>query len=153
MTPADLSLPDRILTRLRVTPDGCWVWTGFCNPKGYGQTWLTDRVWLVHRLTWVASGHELTVDGLGFPHWMLDHLCRVPPCANPAHLQLVTARENTQRGAAGINHASVTHCPQGHEYSPENTRIRKGKHRTCRTCANAQRRRRQAARRLEAGRI
>lgn len=30
----------------------------------------------------------------------------------------------------------ITHCPQGHEYTPENTRIKKGVSRNCRKCEN-----------------
>lgn len=72
----------------------------------------------------------------------LDHLCRVRCCVNPAHLEIVTNRENAIRGLgptlARQRQVSKTHCPQGHEYSPENTIHRdskkKGKSRHCREC-------------------
>lgn len=44
-------------------------------------------------------------------------------------------REREYRPAQGNAHADRTHCPQGHEYSPENTRVRKNGHRDCRECA------------------
>lgn len=39
----------------------------------------------------------------------------------------------------GRNHrANKTHCPQGHEYTPENTRVLANGGRRCRTCIRAQ---------------
>jgi hypothetical protein len=54
----------------------------------------------------------------------LDHLCRNRGCVFPPHLEPVTHRENCLR-APGVASENVvkTHCPQGHEYTPENTRI------------------------------
>jgi hypothetical protein len=42
--------------------------------------------------------------------------------------------------------AKRTHCPQGHEYSPENTTVHEGK-RSCRTCRNERKREKRAANR------
>jgi hypothetical protein len=71
----------------------------------------------------------------------LDHLCRVPPCVNPEHLEPVTPAVNTQRGEP----ATKTHCKNGHEYTPENTYIRSGKgkggKRDCRACGRERTRR------------
>jgi hypothetical protein len=70
---------------------------------------------------------------------------------NPAHLELVTNRENQMRGEAFVRtNASKTHCPAGHAYTPENTiRMPMAGHvaRRCRACFNARERIRQRARR------
>jgi hypothetical protein len=67
----------------------------------------------------------------------IDHLCRNLRCCNPLHLEPVTARENLARSAinpTSINRAK-THCPSGHEYTPENTRMERLRSGTlCRRC-------------------
>jgi hypothetical protein len=98
-----------IFDRLVVDEDGCWRWPGAKNPKGYGVIRRDGKRLPVHRVA-----YELRVgpipDGL-----VLDHLCRVRNCANPAHLEPVTPGENTLRGEgpAAVN-ARKTHCSRGH---------------------------------------
>lgn len=121
----------------------CLVWTGSTRAKGYGAHWHIDRRYASHRWLyerWVGP----IPDGL-----VIDHLCRNPPCCNPAHLEPVTSAENTRRGLTGQYWAAKTHCPQGHEYTEENTYIspgRGGTGRCCRICkAESNRRRRRLA--------
>lgn len=92
----------------------CWPYTGVLNSSGYGP----------HRRTFLAAGGYIP-DGLE-----LDHLCGNKPCCNPLHLEPVTPAENRRRRTA-----KITHCPQGHEYTPENTYVKNGS-RNCRKCAN-----------------
>jgi hypothetical protein len=121
--------------------DDCWLWIAKCNNRGYGMFGLDRRMQTAHRVA-----YELWVgpipDGLE-----IDHLCGVRHCVNPAHLEAVTHRENLLRGSgfAAIN-AAKTHCPRGHEYTPENTYTNPNPNggRICRTCKRA--RDRQAAR-------
>jgi hypothetical protein len=72
-------------------------------------------------------------------------LCRVTLCVRPDHLEPVTPKVNTNRG---INHeVTVTHCPKGHPYDEENTRIARrprGTYRLCRACHREDERRRRA---------
>lgn len=120
------SLPANL--RARITPDatGCWVWTGHVDRHGYGKFGKTGEPWnttLAHRLVYMLLAGPIP------PGLQLDHLCRWPRCVNPDHLEPVTGGENTRRGGRAIR----THCPSGHEYTPENTYTHKGKRR-CRTC-------------------
>lgn len=119
----------------------CWVWVSILKPAGYGQFHegvSPNRALLAHRVA-----YELLVgpvpDGL-----QIDHLCRVRRCVNPGHLEPVTPAENTRRGAAVI-----THCPAGHPYDEENTRVRPNGHRGCNTCNRASARRQWLRRKAE----
>jgi hypothetical protein len=118
----------------RASDDGCWEWLGAKN-GGYGRFHLRSqgpgRATAAHRVS-----YELLVgpipDGL-----TLDHLCRNRGCVNPAHLEPVTNKTNILRGESfSADHARRTHCPHGHEYTPENTYWRTGKRtgRECREC-------------------
>ena len=123
--------------------NGCWQWSGRRSTTEYGVFVLDGRNFRAHRVA-----YELRVGPI--PEGLqLDHLCRNRSCVNPAHLEPVTNRENTLRG---VNHvaalARVTHCPAGHEYTPESTRLRRSRYgtvnRSCRTCDLERRAGRQA---------
>ncbi len=129
--------PEDIYARLVPDPEtGCLLWTG-CTGHGYGLVKIRQRHLLVHRVAWELARGPIP-EGLE-----LDHLCRVPSCANVDHLEPVTRRENTLRGIgpAAIN-ARKTHCIHGHEFTPENTYLkhtsRGGVQRQCRACKRAQ---------------
>ncbi len=110
---------------------GCWLWTGQLTHQGYGR--IIGRVdggprkyHSAHRLVYrTLRGH--IPDGL-----VLDHLCRIHSCVNPAHLEPVTCKENIRRGETALANLNKTHCPQGHPYSPENVYLHAGRH--CRIC-------------------
>lgn len=114
---------------------GCWAWTGFVKPNGYGQIGLGKRGMGIAHAHRVA--YELYVGPI--PTGMtLDHLCRVRCCVNPDHLEPVTNAENIRRGdsgkATGRQQRAKTHCLRGHEYTPENTIWDRRGNRCCRAC-------------------
>lgn len=129
----------KLLARVEYdTNGGCWLWSGGLNPGGYGSFFVKKSAGKMtrepaHRLSYRLFRGEIPA-GL-----QIDHLCRVRCCCNPAHMETVTARVNTLRSkATSALNALKTHCPLGHEYSPENTWRRRGA-RICRTCVQARR--------------
>ncbi len=124
---------DRFWSKVDRT-SGCWLWTATVNNQGYGMFGLAGSMVLAHRWAYEDMVGPIP-EGL-----VIDHLCRVKPCVNPAHLETVTQRVNSQRGIvggrSGPNNANrlKTHCPQDHPYDEANT-YRDKNGRRCRTCA------------------
>ncbi len=113
---------------------GCWLWLGSVHGNGYGVLKLRGHAHLAHRLSYETHVGPIP-QGLD-----LDHLCRVRCCVNPRHLEPVSRRVNVSRGLVSTRHdwsngkSSITHCPRGHEYNAENTRIDKLNRRLCKSC-------------------
>lgn len=136
-----------------IQPDdrGCWIWTGtIIAGTGYGQFWLDGGKIPAHRF---AYSHFIgpIPDGL-----VIDHLCRVPACVNPDHLEPVTPRENVMRGllpsVMKARAAKRTQCIHGHDLFGPNLYLATDGARRCRTCGRAARARYRArvkARKLE----
>jgi hypothetical protein len=93
---AEDQLGSRFMSKVQVTTDGCWMWLGARTPQGYGRVSYEGQVWGAHRLAYTLLVNEIT------PGYVLDHLCRTPPCVNPAHLEPVTRAVNTRRGDSPI---------------------------------------------------
>lgn len=129
------------LDKVEIDAAGCWLWTGSLDRHGYGSFGVRRHTTRAHRYA-----YELLVgpipEGL-----VIDHLCRVRRCVNPAHLEPVTIAVNLAR--SGALEASRqwalarTHCRHGHEFTPENTFTNVRGARVCLTC----RREQEAARR------
>ena len=112
-------------------PDGCWTWTACKNPDGYGKIGLEGDTIYAHRLAYLLCIGPIPL------YLEVDHLCRNPACVNPSHLELVSHAENVRRGDNWSKgwERDVTHCPQGHEYTPDNL-VKQGlsNKRKCKTC-------------------
>lgn len=125
----DARLPDRFWSKVIPEPNsGCWLWLGGLQHNDYGAYTISGKNIRAHRFAYSVLVGEIR-DGM-----VLDHLCRTPPCCNPAHLEQVTQRENVLRGVGPSSvGAAATHCPSGHPYDDANTRLQDGT-RQCRQC-------------------
>lgn len=134
-----------VLSKVRQDENGCWIWQGFKNWKGYGQVGYRGKNIAVHRqIFMVTYGVKL-----GF-HDYVCHACDVKPCCNPLHLfrgdNKINQLDAANKGVHGCN--KKTHCPRGHKYDDENTYvIKKANGRTARDCRICQR----ARMRIDAG--
>ena len=145
------SLATRLMSKVdKNGPNGCWLWLGTKDGRGYGQIRSKGRERLVkaHRVS-----YELFVgpipDGL-----TIDHLCRTKHCVNPSHLEPVSMRENLMRSdSQSSQNARKTHCRNGHEFVGESLILVKtpfGIGRRCRLCDQARDRRRRGRRSVQA---
>jgi hypothetical protein len=122
---------------------GCWLWTASLTTAGYGSIGVgAGRTRNAHIVSWNLHRGDVP-DGLE-----LDHLCRNRACVNPDHLEPVTGRENVRRGLLGVLAVKPTNCPQGHEYTPENTSFTKRGWMYCDQCKRDKALPRMRARRL-----
>lgn len=106
-------------------PGDCWLWTGTKDRDGYGKFHAPNGTGGAHRAAFELWEGPIP-KGLH-----IDHLCRVPNCVNPAHMEPVTPAENCRRGY----HATKTHCKHGHKYTADNLQRNKAGIRMCKTCS------------------
>lgn len=121
-------IKDGPIPSYRPSLGACWIWTGAkYTHTSHGKFWFTGRVRPAH-----AASYELFVGPI--PEGLeIDHLCRVPSCVNPKHLEAVTHQENMARGFYGM----ATHCPEGHPYEGDNLYLDPRGERQCRACRRA----------------
>jgi len=123
---------ERLLSRCRQDGD-CWTYTGPLDFKGYSRIrGEGGKREFGHWISWKYF-REDRPPGLSY-----DHLCRNRACVNPWHGDPVPAAVNNQRApeCRSTVNSMATHCPSGHEYSPENTYVNDQGWRWCRPCHN-----------------
>lgn len=83
----------RFMERVEVgREDGCWIWHGYVNERGYG------RIVLDHATKRYAHRVAYTILRGPIPFGTeLDHTCLVERCVNPWHLEPVSHTENVAR--------------------------------------------------------
>jgi len=132
----------------------CFLYKGKLDRQGYGHVGVNSKPVGAHRISYETWHGPIPED------FHIDHICHNDDahaglcdggptcshrrCINPAHLEAVSAQSNGARSphsgkghpprGMGAVHTLKTHCPRGHMYDDENTRIHHGS-RECKTCA------------------
>lgn len=125
-----MTIEGRFHLKYKVNANGCWIWTGAALKSGYGL--FTDenrKTVTAHRWSYRHFVAEIPQGSV------IDHICRVPSCVNPRHLQATSQSHNIKRSLFAKQRRARTHCKNGHEYTIENTKYlpnRRG--RICRAC-------------------
>lgn len=128
---------DLFLRQINYT-ETCWLWTGTVAVNGYGVMNIRNgkrankKQGKVHRLSWEIANERRVPVGL-----TIDHTCVVSLCVNPAHLEPVTSRVNLLRRWERFRANRPSHCFNGHEYTPETSKIAKRGTLVCRLCERA----------------
>lgn len=90
----------------------CMIWQGGKTSHGYGVVVYMNQQTTTHRVLYMLR-HGAIPAGME-----IDHTCNRRDCINPAHHQLVTHKENMQRGAQ-----RRTTCRAGHPWDDKNTYV------------------------------
>lgn len=83
--------PVEVRFERHVSPEpnsGCFLWTAYVTPKGYGTFGDGKGTILAHRFAWKLANGPIPAG-----RWVL-HRCDNPSCVNPDHLFLGDSRAN-----------------------------------------------------------
>lgn len=115
----------RFWSKVRKT-ESCWIWDGSLFHDGYGLFKYSGKNKRAHRVAWFLENGEIPAN------LFVCHTCDNLRCVRPDHLFIGSVSDNKRDCVNKKRDAQSkkTHCPKGHEYSQENTRIYNG----CRIC-------------------
>lgn len=82
------SLETRFWAKVDKT-DGCWLWTGSRDHKGYGRLNVDRKPVAAHRLLILLTTGEMPAAGQ-----VVCHHCDTPACVRPDHLFVGTQSDN-----------------------------------------------------------
>ena len=122
----------RFMAKVKRDRWGHWRWQGPLQ-KGRGQFSFGGKQSVgAHRAAWILFRGPIPDSA------DVHHVCRVPDCANPDHLTLLTPAEHNREHKLGVR---KTHCKNGHPMEGDNVLWRRRASdgymmRFCRECKN-----------------
>lgn len=128
------SLIRRLLTKITIAPNGCWLWVG--AGAVYGTIRVGGQWESAHRVSYALFVGPIPAG------YVIDHeVCDTPRCINPVHLVAKTNVENVLRGSSPLaKNARKETCKYGHPFD-QVRKSRSGRRvpsRVCGTCAQRQ---------------
>lgn len=90
---------EKVIKKSEKQSNGCLIFKGCILYHGYGHIRDGDKMKMAHRVTYEHTNGPIPDDK------EIDHLCRNRACVNPDHMEVVTHKENVNRGLAGHNHS------------------------------------------------
>src|SRR6266496_6030867 len=85
--------------------DGCWEWTAFVHPGGYGMFWYGGRMQQAHRCSYIFTHGQPPPDR---PFVLHKVECSNKICVRPDHLYAGTSKQNAEDSmAVGTFHHPV----------------------------------------------
>lgn len=89
---------ERFLPNIYKSQSSCWLWLGAKTSAGYGEVTIQGKTWLAHRFSYLY--HKEEDPGPLF----VCHTCDNPPCVNPYHLWLGSAKDNLRDMCYKLRH-------------------------------------------------
>lgn len=120
----------RFWSKVEKSDSGCWIWSAYRDPKGYGTFGFKGKVQKAHRVA-----YQLAIGPIPEGAHVL-HSCDTPPCVNPAHLRAGTRSDNMRDKVLRGRDYNVkkSQCIHGHPFDETNTYVTPDGRRNCRTC-------------------
>lgn len=85
-----MTLLERLLGKVVVNSNDCWIWQGGINNIGYGMMRDGQKMRTVHRVSYEEHNQSSIPS-----HLIVMHSCDNKLCCNPNHLSLGTRKDNT----------------------------------------------------------